>query len=225
MKIYTHYGFNDFILCLGYKGQSIKNFFFNYYSMINDCTVDLSQPNRVEYHDRDVRENWKVTLVNTGVDTMTGARIAMIKKYIGKDENFMMTYGDGLADVDIKALVEFHEKHGKLVTVTGVHPSGRFGEMELGDNNLVNSFAEKPQVSEGRINGGFLVMRREFIDEYLNEDSSLILEQAPLTRCAHDGELISFNHNGFWQPMDTHREYIMLNDLWKKGSALWKVWD
>jgi len=224
MKIYSTGGFNDFILCLGYKGQIIKEFFLNYYTMINDISVDLSTPNAIEYHDGNNHENWKVTLADTGVDTMTGARVARIEKYLDNDDNFMLTYGDGLADIDIKALVEFHKSHGKMVTVTGVHPAGRFGEMELSENSIVKSFAEKPQVSEGRINGGFLVMRREFIDQYLSEDSNLVLEQSPLSQCAKDGELVSFNHDGYWQPMDTYREYQILNKLWTEGKAPWKVW-
>lgn len=224
MKIYSHYGFNDFILCLGYKGQIIKDFFFNYYSMVNDCTIDLAKPNGVVYHDGNSREAWKVTLADTGVDTMTGARVARIKKYLDNDDNFMITYGDGLANIDIKALVEFHKSHGKMVTVTGVHPAGRFGEMELSKDKYVKAFAEKPQVSEGRINGGFFVARREFIDRYLSEEPALILEQAPLSQCAKDGEMVSFNHDGYWQPMDTYREYRMLNKFWTEGNAPWKVW-
>ena len=223
MKIYSYYGFNDFILCLGYKGQIIKDFFFNYYAMVNDCTIDLSKPNSVVYHDGISREEWKVTLIDTGIETMTGARVARVRKYLGNDENFMLTYGDGLSDINIKNLVEFHKSHGKMVTVTGVHPAGRFGEMELSKNNIVKSFAEKPQVSEGRINGGFLVMRREFIDQYLSENSDLVLEQKPLSQCARDGELVSFSHDGYWQPMDTYREYQILNKLWEEGKAPWKV--
>jgi glucose-1-phosphate cytidylyltransferase len=224
MKIYSHYGFNDFILCLGYKGQIIKDFFFNYYTMVNDCTVDLSKPNGVIYHDGGAREEWTVTLADTGIETMTGARVARIKKYLDNDEDFMLTYGDGLVDIDIEALVQFHKSHGKMVTVTGVHPAGRFGEMELSGNNLVKSFAEKPQVSEGRINGGFLVVKRKFIARYLTEQPDLILEQSPLSQCAKDGELVSYNHDGFWQPMDTYREYQILNKLWMEGKAPWKVW-
>lgn len=223
MKIYSAGGFNEFILCLGYKGQVIKEFFLNYYTMINDITIDLSTPNAIEYHDGNSREEWKVTLADTGIDTMTGARVARIKKYLGSDKNFMLTYGDGLADINITALVEFHKSHGKMVTVTGVHPAGRFGEMELSEGGRVRAFAEKPQVSEGRINGGFFVMRKEFIDRYLIEKSDLILEQSPLSQCAKDGELVSFNHDGYWQPMDTYREYRILNKLWAEGKAPWKV--
>jgi len=225
MKIYSHYGFNDFILCLGYKGQIIKDFFFNYYAMVNDCTVDLSKPNGVIYHDGDSREAWKVTLADTGIETMTGARLERIKNYLGNNENFMLTYGDGLADIDIRALIKFHKSHGKKVTVTGVHPVGRFGEIELFEDGRVRSFAENPQVSEGRINGGFFVMHRDFIDSYLSEKSNIILEQEPLSQCAKDGELVSFNHDGYWQPMDTYREYQILNKLWAEGKAPWKIWD
>jgi glucose-1-phosphate cytidylyltransferase len=224
MKMYTAYDFNKFILCLGYKGQVIKEFFLNYYTVVNDITVDLSTSNAIEYHAGDNREDWKVTLADTGVNTMTGGRVARIKKYLDKDENFMLTYGDGLADIDIKSLVEFHKSHGKMVTVTGVHPAGRFGEMELSEDGYVKAFAEKPQVSEGRINGGFFVMRSEFIDRYLSEEPDLILEQAPLSQCAKDGELVSFNHDRYWQPMDTYREYQILNSLWSGGNAPWKVW-
>lgn len=223
MKIYSAAGFNEFILCLGYKGQVIKDFFLGYYTMINDITIDLSTPNAIEYHDGDGREDWKVTLAETGVDTMTGARVARINKYLDADEDFMLTYGDGLADIDIKALVEFHKSHKKMVTVTGVHPAARFGEMELFEDGSVRTFAEKPQVSEGRINGGFFVIRREFIDQYLSKKSDLILEQTPLSQCAKDGQLVSFNHDGYWQPMDTYREYQILNKLWAEGKAPWKV--
>lgn len=224
MKIFSSAGFNEFILCLGYQGHVIKEFFLNYHTMVNDITINLSTPNAIEYHNGNNHEDWKVTLADTGVATLTGARVALTKKYLGNDEEFMLTYGDGLADINIKALVEFHKSHGKMVTVTGVHPAGRFGEMELSENGHVRSFAEKPQTSEGRINGGFFVMRREFIDRYLSEEPDLVLEQAPLSRCAKDGEMVSFNHNGYWQPMDTFREYQILNQLWAEGNAPWKVW-
>ena len=223
MKIYSYYGFREFVLALGYKSQVIKDYFLNYYTNINDVTVDLTQPNAVHYHSEQA-EDWRVTLAFTGVHTMTGARVARLKPYLKEDADFMLTYGDGLADVDIGALVEFHQQHGKLVTVTGVHPTGRFGEMTVDDESIVRSFAEKPQVSTGRINGGFIVMRREFIDRYLSSDDSLVLEREPMTRCARDGEMVSFNHGGYWQPMDTQREYALLNELWESGKAPWKVW-
>jgi len=226
MKIYSYYGFNEFILCLGYKGHIIKEFFLNYYAMVNDFTTDLSSPSKVIYNkSNNPKEDWKVTLADTGIETMTGARVKKVKKYLGNDENFMLTYGDGLANIDIDALVKFHKSHGKMVTVTGAHPASRFGEMEISEGGRVDSFAEKPQVSEGRINGGFFVMRSDFIDNYLTDNPDLILERKPLSQCAKNGELVSFNHDGYWQPMDTYREYQILNKLWTEGNALWKVWD
>jgi glucose-1-phosphate cytidylyltransferase len=224
MKIYGHYGYNNFILCLGYKGEIIKEFFLNYYAMVNDVTIDLSKPNGCTYHGNKDIENWQVTLVDTGINTLTGARVVRTKRFLGDNDNFMLTYGDGVADVDIVKLVAFHNSHGKLVTVTGVHPASRFGEMAVESDGAVTSFAEKPQVSEGRINGGFLVIHREFIDKYLKDDDNLILEQYPLAQCAKDGQLMSFNHNGYWQPMDTYREYNILNNLWNSSEAPWKIW-
>lgn len=224
MKIYGHHGFNEFVLCLGYKGEVIKQFFLDYFAMVSDFTIDLSKPNALEYHESNGRENWKVTLADTGVRTMTGGRVAKIRRYVGDDEHFMLTYGDGVSDIDIRKLCDFHESHGKLVTVTGVHPASRFGEMKVSPNGNVDAFAEKPQVSEGRINGGFFVCHRQFIDRYLTESADLVLEQSPLSKCARDGEMMSFSHNGYWQPMDTYREYMLLNDLWISGNAPWKVW-
>jgi glucose-1-phosphate cytidylyltransferase len=226
MKIYAHHGYTDFVLCLGYKAEVIKEFFVNYYANVQDFTVDLSRPNALEYHGRVRSENWKVTLAETGLTTLTGARVALIDRYLGDDDTFMLTYGDGVSDVDVRNLVEFHRAHGKLATLTGVHPVGRFGQIELDESHeRVTSFAEKPQVSDGRINGGFFVINREFIPRYLTADPALILEQEPLGRCALDGELMSYPHDGYWQPMDTYREYVLLNSLWETGKAPWKVWD
>jgi glucose-1-phosphate cytidylyltransferase len=225
MKIYGSRGFKEFVLCLGYKGEEIKQFFLNYYAMVNDVTIDLSMPNAMKYHEGGGWEDWKVTLADTGVHCMTGGRVARVARYLDNDDAFMLTYGDGVSDIDITRLVAFHRSHGKLATVTGVHPIGRFGEMTLADGGRVASFAEKPQVSEGRINGGFFVLQREFLDRYLRDDADLILEREPLAQCARDGELISYNHDGYWQPMDTFREYQMLNDLWAQGAAPWKAWD
>jgi len=224
MKLYGHHGFTQFILATGYRGSVIKDYFLNYYAQINDVTVDLSRPNAVRYHSTERDENWLVTVAYTGVHSNTGTRVARIAAYLEDDPDFMLTYGDGLADIDLRRLVAFHRSHGKLVTVTGVHPSGRFGEMDVDEDHRVRTFAEKPQVSTGRINGGFMVLRREFIDQYLSDDPSLVLERAPLRRCAQDGEMVSYNHDGYWQPMDTQREYGLLNDLWESGQAPWKVW-
>ena len=224
MKIYSHFGYNEFILCLGYQGNVIKDYFLNYYSRINDVTVDLSAPDNIQYHNSLESENWRVTLADTGLHTMTGARIARIDHYLEQDEEFMLTYGDGVADINIHDLVTCHHSHGKLATVTGVHPIGRFGEMECSEHGEVTSFSEKPQVSVGRINGGFFVLRREFIERYLSVQEDLSLEHGPLTRCADDGELIAFNHDGYWQPMDTYREYQLLNNLWDESTPPWCVW-
>jgi glucose-1-phosphate cytidylyltransferase len=224
MKIYSYYDFKDFILCLGYKGEMIRQYFLNYYAMVNDVTVDLSLPNGCTYRANNSTEDWRVTLVDTGYETMTGARVAKIKKYLDYCENFMLTYGDGVSDVDINELYRFHLSHRKMVTVTGVHPVSRFGEMELNAESQVKAFAEKPQVSEGRINGGFFVMRVDFISKYLSEEPDLVLEKQPLMQCARDGELMSFNLEGYWQPMDTYREYQILNNLWNENKAPWKKW-
>ena len=225
MKTYSHFGFNDFILCLGYKGEVIKQYFMNYYAMINDVAINLSKPNGFTYMGSQIKETWRVILADTGIDTMTGGRVSRVRQYLAKAENFMLTYGDGVADIDIAKLLEFHLAHGKLATVTGVHPISRFGEMDVDEHGKVKAFAEKPQVSEGRINGGFFVIRREFINKYLTDNLDLILEQQPLTQCAKDGELASYSHNGYWQPMDTYREYKALNDLWESNKAPWKIWE
>jgi glucose-1-phosphate cytidylyltransferase len=224
MKIYGHYGYNNFILCLGYKGELIREYFLNYYAMVNDVTVDLSRPNGHLFHNKRISEDWKVTLIDTGLNVMTGARIARVKKYLNHHEIFMLTYGDGVANINIPDLVRFHESHKRLVTVTAVHPIGRFGEMEVKSNGQVEAFAEKPQVSEGHINGGFFVIKNEFVERYLTEEWNCVLERQPLSQCAKNGQLMSFIHDGYWQPMDTFREYEELNNLWSEGKAPWKVW-
>lgn len=224
MKLYDHWGCGKFVLCLGYKSDAIKKYFLSYRASVCDITVNTADHNTVWFHDSDDLEQWQVTLAETGLHTMTGGRVARIARYLDGDEDFMLTYGDGVADVNIEALQEFHRQHGKLVTVTGVYPAGRFGELELNEEHGVSSFAEKPQVSSGRINGGFFVMKREFIDRYLSTDANLILEQEPLRQCAEDGEMMSYTHDGYWQPMDTYREYKLLNGLWESGTAPWKLW-
>jgi glucose-1-phosphate cytidylyltransferase len=224
MKLYAHYGRCEFVLCLGYKGYVIKDFFLNYCARVNDLTVDLSQPGSVEYHNRHDEEGWKVTLVDTGERTMTGARVRRVAPYLDGEE-FMLTYGDGVADVDLDALLTFHRAHGRVATVTGVRPPGRFGELEVGDGGRVTAFAEKPQASGGLINGGFMVLGRSFIERYLaSDDPGLTLEREPLMRCAHDGELMVYAHEGYWQPMDTARDHALLNALWEGGQSPWKVW-
>ncbi len=221
MKIYAHYGFKDFVLCLGYKGWLIKEFFLNYEAMTTDITIGLGRPSSVEYLNGHPEEGWRVTLAETGLDSMTGYRVLQARKYLA-NEPFMFTYGDGVADIDINALLRFHKSHGKIGTMTGVRPPGRFGEIDA-QGDRVQSFAEKPQASGGLINGGFCIFESAFFD-YIPDRSDTPLEHKPLRRLAADGQLMVYQHQGFWQPMDTLREYDLLNNLWQDGQAPWKVW-
>ena len=221
MKTYAHYGHKDFILCLGYKGQVIKDYFLNYRYLASDFTMTLGLDPQLSFHDAGPEEDWNITMANTGEDTMTGGRVKRIEKYI-KGDTFMLTYGDGVGNIDIKGLLEFHKKHGKLATLTGVRPPGRFGELMTNDS-LITEFNEKPQTSGGRINGGFFVFSRDAF-KYLSADAGSILEQEPLRKIAADKQLMCYPHDGFWQPMDTFREFEMLNQLWSKNQAPWKVW-
>jgi glucose-1-phosphate cytidylyltransferase len=223
MKLYSAHGLNDFILCLGYKGHVIKDYFLNYRAHTADLTLDLSVPERVHYHGTNLDENWRVTLAETGLEAQSGARVARAAAYVAGD-TFCLTYGDGLADVDIGALIRFHHSHGRIGTVTGVRPPGRFGELQVNTGNGVTEFNEKPQVTDGLINGGFFVFNRSFVEEYLEPRDSLILEQSPLQKLSRDGELMVFVHEGFWQPMDTHREMTLLQRYWSSGEAPWKIW-
>lgn len=220
MKIYSHYGFNDFIVCLGYKGYCIKEYFAHYFLHEADVTFDFRMSNQQYIHNTHA-EPWKVTLVNTGIETMTGGRVKRIQSYVGK-EPFMLTYGDGVSNVDITALVKYHQGHGKLATVTAVQPSGRFGALDLLADGKVQGFQEKPQGDCGWINGGFFVLQPE-VFEYI-EDDSTIFERAPMENLARDGQLVSYKHEGFWQPMDTMRDRELLESLWKNNQAPWKVW-
>jgi glucose-1-phosphate cytidylyltransferase len=222
MKGYAHHGFNDFILCLGYKGWVIKRFFLDYHLAASDLTLDLGSPADVRLHGPALAEDWRITLAETGLDAMTGCRVKRIEKYITGD-TFLLTYGDGVADVDLRRLVAFHESHGRLGTVTAVRPPARFGEIEL-DGRRVADFNEKPLLSRGRINGGFFVFDRAVFD-LLPDDPTLIFEHGPLRQLAREGELMAFPHDGFWQPMDNSREYKYLNELWAEGRAPWKCWD
>lgn len=223
MKSYAAHGFSDFVLCLGYKGWVIKEFFLNYRAMMNDVTVHLGREQGVEIHGNHQAENWSVTLAETGEDTMTGGRVAAIRKWVQDDDLFMLTYGDGVSDVDIGQLVEFHRAHGKIATVTAVRPPGRFGEMTMTDG-LVREFNEKPQSAEGYINGGYFVFDTKRIWDYLQGGASEVFEKEPLRKLAADGQLVAFHHTGFWQPMDTYREYLLLNELWANGKAPWRQW-
>ena len=219
MNIYAHYGYKDFVIALGYKAEMIKEYFLNYYSLKSDFTVDLAN-GKVSYLEKRAVD-WKVTLVDTGLKTMTGGRIKRLKKYIG-NQTFMLTYGDGVANVDINSLVEFHKSHGKMATITAVHPAARFGEMNISRDQDVLSFKEKPQTTQGWINGGFFVLEPEFID--LIDEDSTVLEEEPLERAAEEGQLKAYIHDGFWQCMDTMRDKNVLEDLWRSGQAPWKVW-
>ncbi|MCL5103761.1 MAG: glucose-1-phosphate cytidylyltransferase [Armatimonadetes bacterium] len=218
MNIFAHHGFCEFIVALGYKGEIIKEYFLNFYASNNDLTVDLDKGKTTVHDGR--QPCWKVHLVDTGSETQTGGRVRRLRDWIGK-ETFMMTYGDGLSDVDITALVEFHKSHGKLATVTAVRPPARFGGMVF-DGDRVADFTEKPQTGEGWINGGFFVLEPKVLD-YIDGDPTA-WEAAPLERLANDGQLMAFKHDGFWLPMDTLREKRILESLWGSGQAPWKTW-
>lgn len=215
MNHYAKFGYNEFVLALGYKAEIIKNYFLNYPSLNSDFTVCM-KTGAVEWHNR-VEQNWKVTLVDTGLNSMTGGRLGRLRSVL-EDETFMLTYGDGLSDVDITALLDFHEKNNKMVTVTTVHPGARFGELDI-EKNEVKSFKEKPQTSQGWINGGFFVMEPEFLNLIASDDT--ILEKEPLERVASNGQLNAFKHEGFWQCMDSVRDRNYLEGLWVEGDAPW----
>lgn len=221
MKYYAAYGHNEFILCLGYLGKIIKDYFLNYEVNTSDFTIKLGEKDSVVFHSKIHERDWKITFAETGEKAMTGARIRKIKKYINEDETFMLTYGDGLSDVDINKLIAFHNSHGKTLTLTGVRPAGRFGEIKCTDEGVISEFNEKPQAAEGRINGGFFVCNRNLFN-YLNDNDDLVFEKEPMLKLVKDKQLMQFNHDGFWQPMDTYREYILLNSLFDKGNAPWQ---
>lgn len=219
MKTYAAHGINDFVVCLGYKGYLIKEYFLNYRLHAADLTVDLAA-GAVTFH-RPPVESWRITLVDTGEDTETGGRLRRIAPYVRDDEAFCMTYGDGVADVDVTALVAFHRRHGRLATVTAVQPPGRFGALER-DGAMVRAFAEKPPGDGGTINGGFFVLSPRALDAVAGDRS--VWEREPLEALARDGELVAYDHRGFWHPMDTLRDHAALERLWASGTAPWKVW-
>ena len=218
MKLYAHFGFKEFIICLGFKGQVIKNFFLNFEAYTKDFTISYGSGDII-YHNKHNESEWKVTLAETGIHTMTGARVSRIQKYI-QDEEFMLTYGDGVSDVDILKLLSFHKSHGKTLTVTGVRPPGRFGEMVSNNSDQIIEFNEKPQATGGRISGGFFVASSKIFD-YISDQESLVFENEPMRNLVADGELMMYKHDGFWQPMDTSREYQLLNSLYEKRKAPW----
>lgn len=219
MKIYSSYGYDEFIICCGYKGYVIKEYFANYFLHMSDITFDMQKNEMEVHHER--AEPWKVTLVDTGEHSLTGGRLKRVKEYLKDKEEFFFTYGDGVGDVDIKSLLEFHRKHGKKATLTATLPPGRFGALDMSDNK-VNTFKEKPKGDGAKINGGFFVLSPGVID-YIDGDLTT-WEEEPLVNLAKDGELMAFEHEGFWQPMDTLRDKIKLNALWDDNKAPWKNW-
>jgi glucose-1-phosphate cytidylyltransferase len=219
MKIYAAHGFNDFVVCLGYKGYVVKEYFANYFLHKSDVTIDMSD-NSIKVHDSQA-EPWKITLVDTGNDSMTGGRIKRIQSHVGK-EPFMLTYGDGVSDVNITELLKFHQSHGKLFTVTAVQPSGRFGALNLSKDNNVDSFMEKPKGDGAWINGGFFVCQPEVFN-YIDGDAT-VFEKQPMEQIAAEGEMKAFNHAGFWKPMDTLRDKHELEEDWANHKAKWKIW-
>lgn len=221
MKEYSHYGFNEFIVCAGYKQHVIKEWFADYFLHTSDITFDFTEGNKMIIHNQ-YAEPWKVTVVDTGLNTMTGGRIKRIQQYVG-DEAFLMTYGDGVCDVDIRKLVEFHKQHGKLATLTAVKLEQQKGVLDIGGDNVVRSFREKSMLDQAPINAGYMVLEPKVFDYIAGDETSF--EKEPLEKIAAEGELMSYLHNGFWQCMDTKREKDMLETLWKSGEAPWKSWD
>ena len=220
MKIYSAYGINDFIVCLGYKGNMIKEYFANYFLYSADVTIDLAA-NQIQSHRNDC-EPWRVTLVDTGASTMTGGRLRRILPYVENEEMFCFTYGDGVANVDIAKVIEFHKRQNKLVTTTATQPVGRFGALQIETGGRVKSFIEKPKGDERWVNGGFFVLSPK-VGEYLKDDTT-IWEQQPLETLAREGQVAAYQHSGFWQPMDTMHDRNLLEELWASGKAPWKVW-
>jgi len=225
MKLYSHYGFNDFTVCLGYRGEMIKEYFYNYAIHNSDFRVRVGGEavHQVEFLRPVERENWTVSLIDTGQNTMTGGRLKRIQPYI--DANYLMvTYGDGLADIDLHKLLEFHKAHGKMATVTGVLAPSRFGQLSTDKNHVVTTFSEKPVMSESLINGGFFCFTLPKFFDYVSTDESCVFEREPLEKMARDRELVVFEHRRFWQCMDTLRDVQHLNELWNSGNSPWKVW-
>ena len=223
MKYYSLFGHSEFILCLGFQGKVIKDFFLNYEVNTSDFTLRIGNKNSILFHNIIEEKDWEITFAETGEKTMTGARIRKIRQYLGDDQTFMLTYGDGLSDIDINRLISYHKNHGRILTLTGVRPAGRFGEIKCTDDGVISEFNEKPQAVEGRINGGFFVCNHRLFD-YLDENDDLVFEKDPMMKLVRDKQLMQFNHDGFWQPMDTLREFILLNSLYENNIAPWKKW-
>ena len=220
LKIYSHYGYNEFIICLGYKGHMIKEFFADYYLHMSDVTFDFTDENKMIIHNN-IAEPWKVTLVDTGLGTQTGGRVKNVQKYIG-NEPFMLTYGDGVSDVNICDLVEFHKNNNNIATITAIQPGGRYGALEINKEQDITNFSEKSKESGGWVNGGFMVLQPEIFG-YI-DGINCILEKQPLEKLATENQLKAFKHYGFWQCMDTQRDKTMLDNLWESGNSPWKIW-
>ncbi len=223
MKTYATHGHKDFVLCLGYKGDMIKDYFRNYVWHAGDVTLTLGTKPNFRFHHSHDEQDWNVTLAETGENSLTAYRIKSIEKYIGRDEHFLLTYGDGVGRIDVNAAIAQHRRSKKICTLTAVHPPGRFGELSMADDNTVDTFNEKPQTEGGYINGGYMVCSRKIFG-YLSDDPTVMLEQGPMKAIAADGKLGAYRHNGFWQPMDTLQEFNLLNKLWETNEAPWKVW-
>jgi glucose-1-phosphate cytidylyltransferase len=221
MKMYSHYGFHEFVICCGYKQHVIKEWFADYYLHNSNITFDFTQENKMIVHNHHM-DPWKVTLVDTGLHTMTGGRIRRVREYLD-DEPFMLTYGDGVADVDVPKLLEFHRSHGKMLTLTAVQPGGRFGVLDIREDGRITNFREKKKEDEGWINAGFMVVEPQMLD--LIEGDDTVFEKYPMEEAARRGELNAYKHHGFWQCMDTLREKNMLEALWQSGQAPWKIWE
>ena len=223
MKSYAHYGHKEFILCLGYKGDMIKEYFRDYLWNTCDVSVKLGQNAPVQFHDRHNEEDWTVTLANTGEDSMTAYRVKSIQRYIPVGESFLLTYGDGLGTIDINASIASHRAAGKVCTLSAVHPAGRFGALRIEDDGRIHAFSEKPQFEEAHVNGGYMVCDYRMFD-YLPSDPKMMLERRPMENMVRDKQMNAYRHEGFWQPMDTYQEMHYLNEVWAAGEAPWKVW-
>jgi len=221
MKLYSSFGYNDFIVCLGYKGYVIKEYFINYFYHNSNVTIELRN-NKIQVHNTEA-ESFRVTLVDTGLDTKTAGRLQQVKQYLG-DEDFMLTYGDGLTDINIRSLVDFHKSHNKIATMTAIIPEGRFGTISIGQDNVVKDFKEKPINDNHWINGGFFVLGPKVFDYLQGDMSNVMWEQQPMQRLTTDGQLVTYKHNGFWKCMDALRDKVELEELWSSGNAKWKQW-
>jgi glucose-1-phosphate cytidylyltransferase len=223
MKIYAHHGFTEFVLCLGYRGEMIRDYFRNYLWNTSDVTLTLGLSPKIEIHGSHGEADWSITLANTGESSMTAYRVKSIQRYIPEGEPFLLTYGDGLSTIDIKASIESHNRSGKVCTISAVHPAGRFGALRIDEKDQIHTFSEKPQYEEAYVNGGYMVCDYRMFD-YLPDNPAVMLEREPMDALVKDGQLNAYRHEGFWQPMDTYPETQHLNGLWNSGKAPWKVW-